>query len=461
MGLVALADFGSTYTKVTLVDRARRRMVARAEAPTAIRTDVMEGYDAALAAARELAGAAAAPELELAVSSAGGGLRVAAVGLVGDLTAAAARQAALNAGARVEAVVSGRLGEAELAELRRTAPEIVLFAGGTDGGQRELVLANARALAGAGLRTHFVVACNRAAAAEVEGILAATGARVDVAANVMPRLGALAIEDARAAISRAFLAHVIGGKRMSTDARFTAMVRMPTPEAVLAATRLLAEGSGRRPGIGDVVVVDVGGATTDVHSSRVGEVVTPGIEQPLLPTPTTLRTVEGDLGLRAGAAGVLDADRPRLAAELGEDRAAGLDAAVARRGREPEWIPSGGEEADLDGLLATGCVGHALGRHCGKLLLTTRRDGSPCLSVDGPDLREARELIGTGGVFAHRGDARRILARALERRDPQSLAPIEPTIKVDADYILAAAGLLAEVDPELALELLERELRKN
>jgi uncharacterized protein (TIGR01319 family) len=239
------------------------------------------------------------------------------------------------------------------------------------------------------------------------------------------------------------------------------MVRMPTPEAVLAATRLLAAGSGRRPGAGDVVVVDVGGATTDVHSSRVGEVVTPGLEQPLLPTPTTLRTVEGDLGLRAGAAGVLDADRPRLAEELGEDRAAGLDAAVARRGREPEWIPSGGAEAELDGLLATACVGHALGRHCGKLLLTTRRDGSPSLSVDGPDLREARELIGTGGVFAHRGDGRRILARALERRDPQSLAPVEPTIKVDADYVLAAAGLLAEVDPELALELLDRELRKN
>jgi uncharacterized protein (TIGR01319 family) len=461
LGLVALADFGSTYTKVTLVDRARRRLVARAEAPTAIHTDVIEGYDAALTAARKRAGGTPAPELELAVSSAGGGLRVAAVGLVGDLTAAAARQAALNAGARVEAVVSGRLGDAELAELRRAAPEILLFAGGTDGGQRELVLANARALAKAGLRTHFVVACNRAVAAEVEGILAATGSRVDVAANVMPRLGALAIEDARAAISRAFLAHVIGGKRMSSDDRFTAMVRMPTPEAVLAATRLLAEGSGRRPGAGDVVVVDVGGATTDVHSSRVGEVVTPGIEQPLLPTPTTLRTVEGDLGLRAGAAGVLDADRPRLAAELGEDRAAGLEAAVARRGREPGWIPAGGAEAELDGLLATACVGHALGRHCGKLLLTTRRDGSPSLSVDGPDLREARELIGTGGVFAHRGDGRRILARALERRDPQSLAPVEPTFKVDADYILAAAGLLAEVDPELALELLDRELEKN
>lgn len=459
MGLVALADFGSTYTKVTLVDRARRRTVARAEAPTAIRTDVMEGYDTALTAARELAGIAAEPELELAVSSAGGGLRVAAVGLVADLTAAAARQAALNAGARVEAVVSGRLGGAELAELRRAAPEILLFAGGTDGGQDDLVRANARTLAGAALETHFVVACNREVAADVEGILAATGCRVDVADNVMPRLGWLEIEDARAAISRAFLKHVIGGKRMSTDDRFTAMVRMPTPEAVLAATRLLARGSGRRAGIGDVVVVDVGGATTDVHSSRAVETVTPGIEQPLLPTPMTLRTVEGDLGLRAGAAGVVDADRRRLAEELGEDHAAGLDAAVARRGREPEWIPSGGEESYLDGLLATGCVSHALARHCGTLLLTARRNGPPGLSADGPDLRKARQVIGTGGVFAYRPDGRQILARALARRDSQSLAPIEPALRVDAGYVLAASGLLADIDPELALEILEMEVR--
>ena len=473
MGLIALADFGSTYTKVALVDRGRRTLVARAEAPTAIRTDVMEGYDAALAAARESAGTAEQPELELAVSSAGGGLRVAAVGLVADLTAAAARQAALNAGARVSAVVSGRLGDAELAELRATAPEILLFAGGTDGGQGELVLANARALAGAGLATHYVVACNREVAAAVAGVFAATGCGVDVAANVMPRLGWLEIEDARAAISRVFLEHVIGGKRMSAEARFAAMVRMPTPEAVLVATRLLAHGSGGRAGIGEVVVVDVGGATTDVHSSRTEEIARPGIERPLLPTPTTLRTVEGDLGMRAGAAGALDADRRWIAEELGADggealtgaaaldSAAALDEAIAERGLHPEWIPSTAVEARLDGLLAVGCATHALGRHCGRMLLTAGRNGPPTLTADGPDLREARQVIGTGGVFAHRPDGREILIRALGRRGPQSLAPLDPAIRIDADYVLAAAGLLAGLDPELAFDVLEKELSGN
>ncbi|MBS1888256.1 MAG: glutamate mutase L [Actinobacteria bacterium] len=462
MGLVALADFGSTYTKVALVDRGARRLVARAEAPTSIATDVIEGYEAALAAALARAGAAGAPQAELAVSSAGGGLRVAAVGLVADLTAAAARQAALNAGARVGAVLSGRLGAAAVAELRAAAPEIVLFAGGTDGGQGELVLANARTLAAAGLEARFVVACNREVAEGAGAILAGAGGGVEIADNVMPQLGRLEIEGARAAISRAFLEHVIGGKRMSADRRFAAMVRMPTPEAVLAATRLLALGTGRRAGAGGIAVVDVGGATTDVHSSRAAQAATPGIEEPLLPTPLTLRTVEGDLGMRAGAAGALDADRRWIAARLGEDGAvADLDAEVGDRGRHPAWIPATAAEARLDRLLAVGCVAHALERHCGTMVLTVSPKGPPTLAVDGPDLREIRHVIGTGGVFAHRSDGREILLEALARREPRSLTPVDPTVSVDGDYVIAAAGLLAELDSDLALEVLERELDKN
>src|SRR4051794_39076394 len=120
----------------------------------------MEGYVAALDAARAEAGEPLELEAEIAASSAGGGLRVAAVGLVADLTGAAAHQAALNAGARVGAVLAGALEPEQLDELRAARPEIVLFAGGTDGGQADLVVENARRLAAARLDAHFVVACN-------------------------------------------------------------------------------------------------------------------------------------------------------------------------------------------------------------------------------------------------------------------------------------------------------------
>ncbi|HEU4463283.1 MAG TPA: glutamate mutase L, partial [Solirubrobacterales bacterium] len=288
MGLVALADFGSTYTKVRLVDPAAGELLAQAEAPTTVASDLMVGYEAALEAARGSLGADFTIDEQLAVSSAGGGLRVAAVGLVADLTAAAARQAALNAGARVEVVLAGNLGDGQLDKLEAARPEIVLFAGGTDGGQAELVLDNARRFAARRFGGAAVVACNADIATEVADLLRGGGAHVEVAENVMPELGRLEIDSARAAILRLFLEHVIGGKGLSASPEFERMVRLPTPEAVLEATRLL----------GDVVVIDVGGATTDVHSNRSAEPAQPGIEDPLLPPPLTLRTVEGDLGLR-------------------------------------------------------------------------------------------------------------------------------------------------------------------
>jgi uncharacterized protein (TIGR01319 family) len=446
VGVVALADFGSTYTKVRLIDPAEGRLLAQAEAPTSIGTDLMDGYASALEAAKAAAGTTVIDD-HLAVSSAGGGLRVAAVGLVEDLTAAAARQAALNAGARVETVLAGSLSEKQLDELQAARPEILLFAGGTDGGQAELVLENAHRLATRRIGGNAVVACNAEVAAEAAAVLRAAGSVVEVAANVMPELGRLEIESAREAILRAFLEHVIGGKGLSASREFQQMVRLPTPEAVLEATKLL----------GDVVVVDIGGATTDVHSRRTSAVKTPGIEDPLLPPPLTLRTVEGDLGMRAGAAGVLAADRRWIEAEAKGGEVA-VRQGVSLRGGNPKWLPEGEEDLRFDGLLAVGCATHALTRHCGTMLLTRGEGGPPTLVRSGPDLREVDLIIGTGGVFAHRRDGERILAEALKRKAPRSLIPQDPRIGVDRNYILAAAGLLATRDRDAALRLLRREL---
>jgi uncharacterized protein (TIGR01319 family) len=458
LGVVALADFGSTYTKVCLVERREGRLLARAQAPTSLDTDLMDGYAAAVGEATGALEGPVAIESELAASSAGGGLRVAAVGLVADLTAAAARQAALNAGARVETVLAGKLDEAELDRLREARPEIILFAGGTDGGQRDLVLENARRLRAHPIDSYVVVACNGAVAAEAARAIAEPGIAVEVADNVMPELGRLEIDSARETISRAFLEHVIGGKGLSASSEFARMVKMPTPEAVLNATRLLAQGTGGRAGVGDLVVIDVGGATTDVHSHRAVEPTAPGIEGPLLPVPLTLRTVEGDLGLRAGAPGVVDADGRWVEAELDGAGRAEVARAAAARAKRPEWVPGSADEVRLEGLLAVGCATHALSRHCGTMLLARGEGGPPTLVRAGPDLREVSRVIGTGGIFTHRDDGHEILRRALSRRSPRSLAPRHPSSEVDRNYVLAAAGLLASFDLEAAFGLMEEEL---
>jgi uncharacterized protein (TIGR01319 family) len=267
----------------------------------------------------------------------------------------------------------------------------------------------------------------------------------------------LEIESAREAILRVFLEHVIGGKGLSAGAEFARMVKMPTPEAVLEAARLLSRGTERQPGIGDVMIVDVGGATTDVHSDRAVEPAAPGIEDPLLPAPPTLRTVEGDLGLRAGAPGAFAADGRWIAEETNVDEES-IRQSVLYRSEHPEWLPEDPAGTQIDGLLAIGCASHAVIRHSGTMLLTRGKAGPPTLVRNGPDLREVQKVVGTGGVFAHREDGEKILRQALARRAPRSLAPREPELGIDRNYILAAAGLLSSLDPEAAMRLLRREL---
>jgi uncharacterized protein (TIGR01319 family) len=168
--------------------------------------------------------------------------------------------------------------------------------------------------------------------------------------------------------------------------------------------------------------------------------------------------VEGDLGLRSGAAGVLEADVRWLADQSPMDEAE-IGRGVALRGEDAKLIPKAAGEMELDRLLAVGCATHAIRRHCGTMLLS-RGEGNapPRLVRSGPDLREVERVIGTGGVFAHRGDGREVLEAALERRVPRSLSPREPEPALDSSYVLAAAGLLATHDPGSAMRLLRNEL---
>jgi uncharacterized protein (TIGR01319 family) len=458
--IAVLADFGSTFTKVSLVELGSGRLVSHAQAPTTVGSDVMEGYRSAIAEALSTAGRHVSIETRLAASSAGGGLRVAAVGLVEELTAAAARQAALNAGARVDLVLSGRLSDDDRRALERTKPDIVLFSGGTDQGQRRMVLENAEVVSRASIDAHFVVACNGEIAAQVAGRLAADGRRADVVANVLPQISALNVSPAREAIGRAFLDHVITGKGLSESEEFIRTVVMPTPEAVLGATELLARGADGMPGWAEAVVVDVGGATTDVHSAATETPrSTPGVNQPLLPILPVLRTVQGDLGLRSNAVSVLRQDRSWILETLRPGHgSAELEHGVARRAAEPAFLAPAGDAA-LDRALAISCLTYALTRHCGRLKIRARPGHDVRFSVDGPDLREVPVVIGTGGILAHNPDASDIVQTALERCEAQALTPKAPRVVIDRSYILAAAGLLARIDRAAALSLMTSELR--
>jgi uncharacterized protein (TIGR01319 family) len=452
MSTLALADFGSTYTKITLVDGQNRRVVGQAQAPTSVETDVMEGFHQALAEAGGGDPGISVSET-IAASSAAGGLRVAAVGLVSDLTAAAAKQAALNAGARVDVVLAGRFSAEDVRGLEQKAPEIILFAGGTTGGQRKLVLANAHVLAEVETRARFVVACNGEIAEEVARIFGDAGKETEIVDNVMPAMLELNVEPARAAIARLFVEHVIGGKGLSRDPSFGEMVKMPTPEAVLRATRLLSSGAGGVAGRGDVAVVDIGGATTDVHSVADGREPGSWVTAPILPILPILRTVQGDLGVRWNAVGVAEADGEWLCDEL-DVTSVQLDELSRRRAEDPGQIYRDRSEREADRALAVSCLTVALHRHCGEMVTFFRPNDTPRFAQSGPDLRDVRLIVGTGGVVARDSDGVATIRRALARRRERALVPRAPSIVLDRAYLLSAAGLLAERDPALAAELM-------
>ena len=257
--------------------------------------------------ARALAGHGE-PDEVLACSSAGGGLRLAVVGYEREVTAEAGHRVGLSAGAKVVHVASGPMTGADVAALRAAAPDLVLLVGGTDGGNADVLLHNAERLARARLAAPVVVAGNADAADEVAALLAGTGRRHVVTDNVLPRIGVVAPEAARAAIREAFLTHVIGGKGLSRGRGFAELVRAPTPDAVLRGVEVLAEVVG-----GDVLVVDVGGATTDVYSVITPQGEDATIHREVVGTLWHARTVEADLGMRWTAPGVVEAaDRERI-----------------------------------------------------------------------------------------------------------------------------------------------------
>ena len=177
----------------------------------------------------------------------------------------------------------------------------MLLVGGTDGGNAEVLHANARALGIARIAAPVVVAGNAEAAPRAAAELERRRRRVVVAPNVLPRIGTLEPLGARSAIRELFLAHVIGGKGLSRGPRFARLVRAPTPDAVLTGVEVLAEVTG------DVLVVDVGGATTDVYSV----LTTPADQGAAAGTAAATRTVEGDLGVRWSAPAASRLPAPR------------------------------------------------------------------------------------------------------------------------------------------------------
>lgn len=452
---ILLIDFGSTYTKVTAVDADAGALLGRAASYTTVQTDINDGLDNALKLLQNQTGPLEFAE-RYACSSAAGGLRMMACGLVPELTASAARQASLGAGAKVVKVYAFQLNEDDAEEIAAEKPDIFLLAGGTDGGNTACILHNARVLAELGGDFPVIIAGNRSAARQCQRIL--EGRQTFVCENVMPRFGVLNIEPTQKQIREVFLERIVKAKGLSRASELISGIMMPTPSAMMTAMQLLAEGCEGEKGIGELVAVDVGGATTDVYSIASGmprgmETVYKG-----LPEPYVKRTVEGDIGMRYSIRGIVQAaGMPRVCelAGLEEKRAEEL---IDRLAQYTDTLPDTDELERLDYALASLAVETAVTRHAGVMEEAYTMMGLTYVQT-GKDLRDVNQIVVTGGSLIHTRRTEEIAAHALQNpQQPMHLLPQKAKIRIDRRYILAAMGLLSRTDPKTALRIMKKEL---
>jgi uncharacterized protein (TIGR01319 family) len=443
--------------------------LGRSQSPTTIDTDIMIGLNKALS---ELANSRSIDITRIqgkyASSSAAGGLRMAAIGLVPELTLEAARRAALGAGAKVVCAYGFEIDEKIIREIECAKCDIILLSGGTDGGDKNVIIHNARSIARSNILCPVVIAGNRVVTDKVKTILEEEGKRVYTTKNVLPNLDKVEVEPAQEVIRDIFVAHITKAKGLNKAQDFTDTPIIPTPKATLQAATLLANGTEDEAGIGSLVVVEVGGATTNVHSVADSLPFNPQTILKGLPESRIKRTVEGDLGVRYNARTVYEfvghnkfLERLHTLFPSLNEQECNIEQHIRYLSSNVGYVPSTHFGLNMDIVLAESAVSIAAQRHAGTLRQEFSVVGEILVQY-GKNLIPVENLIGTGGIFKYGLHPERVLRSALfSTETPWSLKPRAPKAYLDCDYILYGIGLLAEYFPAQALRIAKKYLKRT
>jgi uncharacterized protein (TIGR01319 family) len=449
-----LIDFGSTFTKVAAVDLDKVEVLATARVPSTVETDITIGLETALQEISEKTGIKSPGKLKsLACSSAAGGLRMVCIGFVPELTSKAANHAALGAGAKVVGLYSFKLTGQEIKEIEKIAPDIILLSGGTDGGDEATIIHNAGMLAKTSRKIdNIIVAGNKVTYDAIKAAFKDSGKRVIYTKNVMPEIGVLDTAPCNKEIREIFIKNIIKAKGVARAKEIVGEVIMPTPSAVLEAAKLLAEGTEGERGYGELMVIDPGGATTDVHSVAEGIPTSGGVSMVnTLPEPYVKRTVEGNLGLKYNIDSLSEFTRGKKLPPHFKDIC---------RGFHEGKLPQSKEEIDCHLLLSRLAVDVAVTQHAGRLEKIYSPTGEMLLQ-HGKDLTGVKTVVGTGGPIIFSTNPKEIMEGALFRKEnPLVLKPKEPIFYLDEHYLLYAVGLLSQLEPVKALLLAKKYLKQ-
>jgi uncharacterized protein (TIGR01319 family) len=515
---VLVVDFGSTFSKIGTFDTASEEFSLR-YVPTIVgdlRVSLADGLGV-LDACREqggwgpLASEISGYDIRLPCSSAKGGLKMVTVSMVKEESGFAAELAALTAGAKLLNSYDGELTEEEaLTIYEQDQPEIILQAGGVDnGGDAQTQLHNARILAKYSKAVTYtrygvpvIYAGNQDIRDEIERIYRAEGVDIRITENVMPEINTFRIEVVNEAIRELFQTVIIRGKGFDVVEEYMSAPFIPTPRAAFRGINLLAKGYGNEPGLGNIMALDIGGATTDFYSNvgdnplydYHGDDPRRKVKRTILKTPNTplaYRRVEGKYGLAYDAENIKELGRFQSGAMrrdlesfiLAEypgfrpaDDAFGtflslsdgrleldLDRYLSWLTANPHALPASDEENAVRSFLAKEIMAATTGRHTGYVKETDTYFlqygvnflNQPCTTLliggtiyhkckDGQDFQRDLQLIAAGTQYSS--------------SQMELLRPNGPVL-LDASYMVSiVGGLYGYIDPERALRMLKSSL---
>lgn len=454
---VLVAEIGSTTTVVNAFDHLESDspvFLGQGQAPTSVKEgDVNIGLQAAIEDMKKnlhIENEKLEYTNMLATSSAAGGLRMTVHGLVYDMTVKAAKEAALGAGANIHLITAGKLSKVDMIKLDRIKPNIILIAGGVDYGERETALYNSELIAASDLNIPVIYAGNIAVADDVKLIFEAYSKEknLHIVPNVYPKIDILNIEPTREVIQDIFEKHITEAKGMEKIREMVNGPIIPTPGAVMKASKIL------KNEIGDLVTIDVGGATTDIHSVTEG---TEKVNKILVePEPVAKRTVEGDLGVFINKKNIVDIIKiEKLEKELNmssEDIEKFTNSDIA--------IPETEEHKRFIERLTKEAVIVSINRHAGGY--RTYFGGKTNTLAFGKDLTAVKWIVGTGGALTRLTAREEILNSISQFNRADKLLPTaEAKILIDNNYIMASLGVLSSLNKEAAIKLLLKSLKFN
>jgi uncharacterized protein (TIGR01319 family) len=517
---ILVVDFGSTFTKIGIFDTKSEQFDLQYTPTTVedLRIGLADGLgvlDACQASGdwEPLARKMSEFAVRLPCSSAKGGLKVATVALVKEESGFAAELAALSAGAKLVGNYDGQL-TSEIARkiYEQDQPEIILMVGGTDnGGDSYTQLHNARLLARASQYATYsdygvpvIYAGNQDVAERIENIFCYRDISVRVTPNVMPEINEFRIEVVNEAIRDLFQRVIVRAKGFDVVEEFMDALFIPTPRAAFRGINLLANGYGKEEGIGNIMALDIGGATTDFYSNVDDNPLYTfpyddpqrKVKRTILKTPNVpmvYRRVEGKYGLSYNAENLKELESyqdGRLARELerflterfpteftpGEGQfrefvhrrngssEVNLDGYLSWLSSHPHETPKSTLENAASSFLAGQIMSVATGKHVGRVDETETYFLQHGINY----FNQPVSLLLIGGTIYHKmrdrepgyvDDLNIIASGALYNREQMHLLRPNGLVMVDAKYLVSIlGGLYGRVHPEQALRVMKREL---